>query len=142
MKNTTVREINVKIYKYTRLDKNWIPADMRIVVIDRQELADGAKNLYLFLAGYRPNGSDMSVQYIRKSLSLGQSTYEKYIRQLKNLGLVDVQRKGPKMYECYIGTLDVSASTVKDYWKELNSGDAIGPITKSQLDEIRENYNG
>ncbi len=127
----------MRVYKYTKKNKQWTQFDNLVLTMDKVVLADGAKVLYGFLAGYSANGKNMTVPYIKKCLGLGQSTYEKYIRQLKKLDLIVVNRVGPKLYDCYVGTTTTPASKVKEYWKELTEDDSQGPLTVADLQLIR-----
>lgn len=129
----------MRIFKYVKKDKQWTQFDNLIFTIDRAELADGAKVLYGFLAGWKNNGAAMTSSYIMKCLSISEPTYNKYVRQLKALDLILIERKSPRNYVCYVGNTDLGASFVKKFWRELDDNDSTGPITKSQLDAMRHN---
>ena len=128
----------MRVYKYMKKNREFTSFDNRIMTISREELADGAKILYVFLGGYKTNGKSMTRNYIMKCLSIAESTYKKYMRQLKRLDLVIVARVGAKDYECYVGTTSITASKVKEFWKVLDSHDAPTPLTLEDLENIRK----
>ncbi len=124
------------IYKYLP-NKNFTKFDNNVLRMDRALLNDGAKVLYVFLASMR-NGKTISYGYLIKSLGYAEATIMKYIRQLKELDLISAQRRGSKNYIFYIGSTQLGASTVKEYWKELDESDATLPLTLDDLRNIRE----
>ena len=128
----------MRVYKYLRKKGGWTPLDNDVLTISRGELTDGAKILYWFLGGYSQNGKNMSRNYILKCLGIAQSTYEKYIKQLKRLDLVHVKRTGAKDYECYVGTTLIPASKVEEYWHVLKEEDAPDPLTLEDLVRMRD----
>lgn len=125
---------------YTAMAKrNYTRFDNDVLRIHRDILKDGAKVLYVFI-GSMPNGKTISYGYIAKSLGYARETIKSYIRQLKELDLLYMDRKGAKDYDCFIGSTQLGASSVKEYWKELNESDAKLPLTLSDLELIREEY--
>ncbi len=127
----------MRVYKYLKKDGQWTMFDNKVLTMDRKVLADGAKVLYGFLAGYKGNGKSMTIPYIIKCLGIAEGTYKKYIKQLKDLDLVQVVRVGPRSYDCYVGTTTVRASTVKTYWTELTVNDSAGPLSVEDLKLLR-----
>ena len=119
------------IYKYLP-KSNYTKFDNKVITISRDKLADGAKILYIFLA-HLPTGKRISHPYIRKSLGIGQSTVEKYVRQLKAYNLIDMVRVGPKQYDCYIGSTECPAYRVRLHWKDLEAEDAKNPYTLEDI---------
>ena len=119
--------------------KNYTRFDNDVLRMDRDILKDGAKVLYAFI-GSMPNGKNISYGYVSKSLGYAPNTIKMYIRQLKELDLLYMDRVGAKHYNCFIGSTQLGASTVKEYWKELTEADATKPLTLSDLRKIREEF--
>ncbi len=118
--------------------KNYTRFDNDVLRIHRKDLKDGAKVLYVFI-GSMPNGKTISYGYIAKSLGYARETIKSYIRQLKELDLLCMERTGAKDYNCFIGSTYLGASSVKEYWRELTEADALEPLTLDDLEQIREN---
>ena len=124
----------MRVYKYTnKTGGQWTRFDNMVYTIDRAALADGAKVMYGFLAGWKANGKPMTRAYIMKCLDIKESTYTKYINQLKKLDLVLVVRIANKSYDCYVGNTEIGASVVQKFWKELDEIDASSPISIDEL---------
>ena len=126
------------IYKYLPKE-NYTKFDNRVLVINRNILADGAKILYVYLASHMV-GKRITYEYIKKSMGFSQSSLEKYVRQLKALDLMLMHRVKPKQYDCYIGSTEVPASVVKIIWKELSEEDADNPYTHSDIMRMQAKY--
>jgi DNA-binding MarR family transcriptional regulator len=123
------------IYKFLP-KKNYTKFDNRVITIDRSILLDGSKVLYIFLASLK-NGKKITHGYIMKSLGISQNTLEKYIRQLKKLDLIEMVRVAPKTYECYIGSMELSASIVRKMWSTLSEEKATDTYTLEDIERLR-----
>ena len=117
--------------------KNYTRFDNEVLRLHRDYLTDGAKVLYVFI-GSMPNGKTISYGYIAKSLGYAKNTISKYIKQLKELDLLYMERKGAKDYNCFIGSTYLGASSVKEYWRELGEADAKSPLTLDDLEQMRD----
>lgn len=123
------------VYKYLP-KQGYTKLDNKIFTIDRRKLSDGAKVLYGFLAGLR-TGSDITDNYIIKSLDISDRTLNRHKKELKELDLLLVERVGLNQYKMYIGYTYVGASVVKQFWKVKDDG---SQTTQEELDKFRETF--
>jgi len=99
--------INQSDEHYTRCDR---------YVFTDQRLTDGAKVLYGYLAGLE-TGRDCSDKYIMVSMKISQAVLTKRKKELKMADLIIVDKIDMRKYVLYVGTSDVPASAIKEYWE-------------------------
>ncbi len=119
------------IYRFMPKEK-YTKFDNAVMTVSRDALADGAKVMYAYLASHM-NGKRITHNYLKKSLGISQGSIDKYVRQLKDLDLIVMDRIGVKQYDCYVGSTQVPASHVKHLWRELNEEDAVNPYTAADV---------
>ena len=117
--------------------KNYTNVDNNVTLISKSELSDGACRLYMYLASFQ-NGRRITDSYILKVLDMGESSLKKYKAQLRKLDLIVVYKIVGKEYDMYIGSTQIPASKVKEYWDELDSPNTGKPIDLEELMKIRE----
>ena len=115
--------------------ERFVKMENKIFTIDKSLVCDGAKVLYGFLATF-PNGKKITDSYVLKSLNMSDRTLRKYKSELKKVGLVHIERNGPRDYDLYIGTLEVDARTVMDYWEYMSDDK---PLNMDDINRIRNN---
>lgn len=99
---------NLPINKYTKIDRR---------VFANKQISDGAVRLYGYLCGLR-NGANCNDSYIMKALDISQPVLYRRKRELKNLGLLLIEKISPKVHVAYIGHSSLTATMVKQKWKE------------------------
>ena len=125
----------MKVYSYLP-HGNFVKFDKDIFRIDRKEMKDGAKILYLFLASFKP-GKGISQNYILKSLGIARTTLQEYIRQLKEFNLIYMQRTGPRTYDLFVGSTGLGADVVAYKWQELTEKNVPKALTKEEISRIQ-----
>ena len=78
-------------------------------------LSDGAKVLYGFLASL-PNGKTIYDGYLVKCLGIAPRTLTNRKKELKDAGLILMDRLAPNVYDLYVGSLQLNANQVKNIW--------------------------
>jgi len=93
---------------FTRIDRK---------VFSNSDISDGAARLYGYLCGLR-NGANFSDKYIMKVLNISQAVVTKRKKELKDYGLILIDRISPRVYVIYIGYMGMPAKSVKEMWSE------------------------
>lgn len=124
-----------RIFKYLPHD-NYTKMDNNVARIEKNRLCDGAKVLYMFLAGFR-NGKMIQDSYILQSLEISRNSLDKYKRQLKKLDLIYIERISSRSYNLYLGYTDFPASKVYEYWYEIDH-EKGKPLTLEEIIKIRK----
>ncbi len=124
------------IYKYLP-KKNFTKFDNKVLCVSSKELTHGSKVLYMFLAHFS-NGKRITHAYITKSLDISESALKKYVSELKKMDLILMVRFGAKSYDCFIGSTEIGASKVKEFWRVLDGEDASNPYTSEDIENIQQ----
>lgn len=92
--------------RFTRLDRQ---------VIADSSLSDGACRLYTLLCSLQ-NGANYTDAYLMKAMGISKPVLGYRKRELKEKGLLLVERVAPRLYVSYIGHSNMSVEEVKNYW--------------------------
>ena len=130
----TATGANMAVIRKNLSKKRFTKIENKVFALDKSLVCDGAKVLYGFLTTFR-DGKKITDSYVIKSLGISDRTLVKYKRELKRVGLIHIQRNGPKDYDLYIGTLEVDALTVMEMWDEIGDGE---PLTMEDVKRIRK----
>ena len=113
---------------YTKLDN----AVFRI-----RGMSDGAKVLYGFLASLK-SGEEFNDHFVMEGLQISQKTLTSRKRELKDAGLILVEKIGLRGYVMYIGYVDFNAYKVKEHWAYVHSKANEGVDMATLKAETRE----
>ena len=118
-------------------NKDYSKIDNKVATIDRGSVCDGAKVLYLYLAGFK-NARRITDNYVLSVLNISENTLVKYKKQLKDADLILIDHIAGREYDMYIGSTQFPASKVKEYWDTLESEEAKQkPLTLEDLKRLR-----
>lgn len=102
------------IIRQGTIHKNFNKMDRKVALL--KDISDGAYRLYGYLLGLR-NGAEFNDTYIMKALGLSPDTLKRRKKELRDAGLIYVDRVGLKNYIMYIGNTQMCAEDVKGFWK-------------------------
>ena len=94
---------------YTKADNN---------IVRSRYLTDASKCLYWFMASFR-NAFQLNDLYIEKSLGWSRRKIARCKKQLKESGLIHIEKIDRVTYFLYIGSSDMNAIEVMKNWNKL-----------------------
>ncbi len=95
---------------------NFTKADNKVIL--NRNLTDQAKVLYWYMASHK-NAFQLNDGLTKKALGWSQNKISRYKNELKQHGLIHIEKIDTRTYILYIGSSQISASEVKKNWEVL-----------------------